>query len=177
DSTVQQCKAKSFSATAKEAVVLRFSGFLHDTLSHLSRVSEALQKSDISIADAHSCLSSTHAVLESYKIRDTCPNVLELIDLILTVPASTADCERGFNIMKVVKSDWRSSLKADTLSDLLLMQLSSPPISEFDPSPAIELWHTDCIRGRRPNFKDRSKRVADTDSDMSDSEADDVVIT
>ncbi|XP_049892465.1 zinc finger protein 862-like isoform X1 [Epinephelus moara] len=68
-SAVQQCKAKSFSATAKEAVVLRFSGFLHDTLSHLSRVSERLQKSDISIADAHSCLSSTHAVLESYKTR------------------------------------------------------------------------------------------------------------
>ncbi|XP_049892466.1 zinc finger protein 862-like isoform X2 [Epinephelus moara] len=109
--------------------------------------------------------------------RDTCPNVLELIDLILTIPASTADCERGFNIMKVVKSDWRSSLKADTLSDLLLMQLSSPPISEFDPSAAVELWHTDCIRGRRPNFKDCSKQVADTDSDMSDSEADDVVIT
>ena len=68
-SAVQQCKAKSFSATAKEAVVLRFSGFLHDTLSHLSRVSETLQKSDISIADAHSCLSATHAVLESYKTR------------------------------------------------------------------------------------------------------------
>ncbi|KAJ8272966.1 hypothetical protein GJAV_G00095620 [Gymnothorax javanicus] len=68
-SAVQQCKAKCFSAAAKEAVVLRFSGFLHDTLRHLSRVSETLQKSDISIADAHSCLSSTHALLESYKTR------------------------------------------------------------------------------------------------------------
>ncbi|KAL7375532.1 hypothetical protein ABVT39_019037 [Epinephelus coioides] len=58
-----------------------------------------------------------------------------------------------------------------------LNRLSSPPISEFDPSAAVELWHTDCIRGRRPNFKDCSKQVADTDSDMSDSEADDVVIT
>lgn len=75
--------------------------------------------------------------------------------------------------MKQVKSDWRSSLKADTLSDLLLVQLSSPSISEFDPSAAVELWHTDCIRGRRPNFKDGTKQGVDADSDMSDSEDDD----
>lgn len=75
---VQQCKAKNFSATAKEAVVLWFSGFLHDTLSHLSSVSETLQKSAISIADAHSCLSSTHAVLERYKTRYALSNKIML---------------------------------------------------------------------------------------------------
>lgn len=31
------------------------------------------------------------------------PNILSLVDLILTVPASTADCEIGFNHMKLVK--------------------------------------------------------------------------
>ena len=38
-------------------------------------------------------------------------NVLQLIDLVLSLPASSADCERGFSLAKVIKSDWRSRLK------------------------------------------------------------------
>lgn len=75
--------------------------------------------------------------------------------------------------MKQVKSDWQSRLNADTLSDLLLVQLSSPFISEFDPSVAVQLWHTDTVRGRRPNYKDHSSTSECVDSD-TDSE-DDVV--
>ena len=36
---------------------------------------------------------------------DQYPNLLSLIDLVLTIPASTAECERGFSAMKRVKSD------------------------------------------------------------------------
>jgi len=68
-------------------------------------------------------------------LRETCPDFLDLVDLVLCMPASTADCERGFNVMKMVKSDWRSSLKDETLSDLLFVYLSSPSIKDFDPSP------------------------------------------
>ncbi|XP_073714184.1 zinc finger protein 862-like [Misgurnus anguillicaudatus] len=59
-------------------------------------------------------------------LRETCPDFLDLVDLMLCMPTSTADCERGFNVMKMVKSDWRSSLKCETLSDLLFVHLSSP---------------------------------------------------
>ena len=38
---------------------------------------------------------------------DTKKSLLSLIDLILTLPASTAECERGFSAMKRVKLDWR----------------------------------------------------------------------
>ncbi|XP_028457175.1 zinc finger protein 862-like [Perca flavescens] len=50
------------------------------------------------------------------------PDFLQLVDVLLCVPASTAHCERGFNLMKQVKSDWRSGLRSDTLSDLLTIQ-------------------------------------------------------
>jgi len=85
-------------------------------------------------------------------LRETCPDFLDLVDLVLCMPASTADCERGFNVMKMVKSDWRSSLKDETLSDLLFVYLSSPSIKDFDPSPAVELWHASSIRSRRPEL-------------------------
>ncbi|KAI0212098.1 hypothetical protein LSAT2_002989 [Lamellibrachia satsuma] len=45
-----------------------------------------------------------------------CPNVLGFIDLILTLPASSVDAERGFSHMKFVKSDWRSRLSDTHLS-------------------------------------------------------------
>ena len=44
-----------------------------------------------------------------------CPDLLAVIYLVLSLPASTADCDRGFSTMKMVKSDWRSSLLSDTV--------------------------------------------------------------
>lgn len=65
----------------------------------------------------------------------TCPDIM---DLIQATPAVT-DCEKGFNVMNMVKTDWRSRLDVDTLSDLLLVQLTSPDIPECDPHPAVKL--------------------------------------
>ena len=66
-----------------------------------------------------------------------CPNVLGLIDLILTFPASSADAEREFSRMKFVKSDWRSRLSDTYLSDLLSLA-ETPDIDQFDPSSAVK---------------------------------------
>ena len=85
---------------------------------------------------------------------ETWASINKLIDLVLTLPASTADCERGFNHMKMIKSDWRSKLRADRLTDLMRILLDSPPISEFDPRPAVELWHAASVRARRPEAMD-----------------------
>lgn len=72
-----------------------------------------------------------------------CPDILQLFDLILAIPSSSADCERGFSVMKLVKTDWRARLKAETLCDLLTVQLNSPDIMHFDPTNAIKIWHAD----------------------------------
>ena len=64
------------------------------------------------------------------------PNILSLIDLLNTIPASSADAERGFNRHKTTKSDWRSKLV-----DQLYIMLESPKILEYDPLPAITLWN------------------------------------
>ncbi|KAJ7998225.1 hypothetical protein DPEC_G00220380 [Dallia pectoralis] len=68
-----------------------------------------------------------------------CPDFLQLVDVLLCIPASTADCERGVNLMKKGKSVWRLDLRPDTLSDLLTVQLSSPDIEHFDPDSAIQV--------------------------------------
>ena len=80
--------------------------------------------------------------------------------------------------MKQVKSDWRSSLKGETLADLLKTQLCSPDIKDFDPRKAIEIWYGDSVRTRRPHFV-RKKNGTDVDggseSESSESSSSDDV--
>ncbi|KAF0024879.1 hypothetical protein F2P81_021760 [Scophthalmus maximus] len=54
--------------------------------------------------------------------------------------------------LKQVKTDWRSNLISNSLSDLLMVQFNSPEIINLDPSTAIDLWHTDTICSMRPEF-------------------------
>ncbi|KAL1007539.1 hypothetical protein UPYG_G00088090 [Umbra pygmaea] len=97
-------------------------------------------------------------------LRHRCPDVLDLFDALLTIPATTG--ERGFSVMKQVKSDWRSRLKGETLSDLLKTQLCSPDIKDFDPTKAIEIWHADSLRSHRPDYvRKHGKKGTESGSD------------
>ncbi|XP_070573865.1 uncharacterized protein [Ptychodera flava] len=86
-----------------------------------------------------------------YRLRTS--NVLDLIDLVLSLPAGSAECERGFSIMKLTKTDYRNRLSSATLTDIMRIKLQSPNISEFDPIPAIHLWNSSTQRHRRPTFQ------------------------
>ena len=46
---------------------------------------------------------------------DDYQTLFSFIDLLLTIPASTAVCERGFSAMKRIKSDHRASLTTQTI--------------------------------------------------------------
>ncbi|KAK2174010.1 hypothetical protein NP493_833g00017 [Ridgeia piscesae] len=62
---------------------------------------------------------------------------LGLVDAVLTLPASSADAERGFSQLKLTKSTIRSTLKADRLTDLLTIQPScGVPVEHGDHSAA-----------------------------------------
>ena len=47
-------------------------------------------------------LQSATTMDMSRQYHDDCPNLLSLFDLLLTLPSSTAECERGFNAMKQI---------------------------------------------------------------------------
>ena len=55
--------------------------------------------------------------------KDVCPNVLHFVDLLLSLPASSADCERGFSLTKFIKSDWRSKLLDKKVTNLMTVKL------------------------------------------------------
>ncbi|XP_061167632.1 uncharacterized protein LOC133176530 [Saccostrea echinata] len=110
--------------------------------------------------------------LINVKYREKIPNILDLFDLVLSLPASSSECERGFSVMKMTKTDYRNRLSSHTLSQLMVIKLHSPEIESFDPGPAIHAWNTG-IR-RRPMFKtcrplDRLKQAhSDTVPDCPD---------
>ena len=82
------------------------------------------------------------------RFADEYPNALSLFDLVLTIPATSTDCERGFTHMKLVKSDRRSLMTEDTLTNCLTIKLEGPPLEQFDPVPAIDHWFN--LVPRRP---------------------------
>lgn len=57
--------------------VLRYCCLLHDTISQLNNLSKSLQRSVSTLAEAQSCLSATHAVIEKYKSRPKLRAVLD----------------------------------------------------------------------------------------------------
>ena len=74
------------------------------------------------------------------------PNALSLPDLVLTIPATSTACEKGFSHMKLVKSDKRTLLKEDSPSNYLIIKLEGKNIGEFDPVPAINLWFNQYLK-------------------------------
>ena len=85
-------------------------------------------------------------------------NVLAIIDLILTLPASSAANERGFSQMKRTKTNTRSRMNNTTLNHSMVIQMATPTVKEFDPDPAINRWMNTSIRPRRPVFYEGSSR-------------------
>ena len=56
-----------------------------------------------------------------------------------------------FHLMKLIKTDRRTNLRADTMNDLLEIYVESPPFSAYSAYRAVELWWTDCSTTRRVN--------------------------
>jgi hypothetical protein len=59
--------------------------------------------------------------------------------------------------MKLQKSDWRSRLGDQNLSDLMLISMEGPEVGEFDPDQAIKQWESEGVRARRPFYNETEK--------------------
>lgn len=157
-----------FGDTELETLVDHFKPVLEASGIHVERIPDQWKALKVLIYQEPQSLEKISWFHVNRSHQDSCPDLLALVDLVLSLPASTAECERGFSTMKQVKTDCRSNLKSDTLSDLLMVQLSSPEIREYDPSKAVMLWHQDSVRSRRPEFMDHAKGIIGVESEQWD---------
>ncbi|XP_069811753.1 zinc finger protein 862-like [Dendropsophus ebraccatus] len=79
-------------------------------------------------------------------------NVLHLIHIMLILPISAAQCERGFSAQNRIKSQVRSSLHISTLEDLIRISSEGPSLELFNPEPSVKRWFNS-KRKRRPQYK------------------------
>ena len=82
------------------------------------------------------------------KYRDQYPNLCHVIEILSLYPVSNAKVERGFSVVRRVKSDWRSKLNTSTLNHLLFIDIEGPPVSEFDATPHVRKFFS---KRRHPN--------------------------
>ena len=95
-----------------------------------------------------------------YKLHSTSdavkwPNILLLSKLLFSLPFSSGTVERMFSMLKLIKTDRRTSLNTSTLSDLLDITIEGPALDDFSPDQAIENWWKLYSTSRRVNQQPR----------------------
>ena len=67
--------------------------------------------------------------------------------MVLTLPASTATCERGFSTQNHIKSSGRCALNISTLEALMRIAMAKIPIQSLDFEDIWERWMS--VKDRR----------------------------
>ncbi|KAL7381970.1 hypothetical protein ABVT39_014416 [Epinephelus coioides] len=80
-------------------------------------------------------------------LRHQCPDVLNLFGALLTIPATTADCERGFSVMKQIDHKDTARLRGKDP-----VNTSAAPEPIFTPSVLFSGHRTDCSCGQRTSI-------------------------
>ena len=86
------------------------------------------------------------------------PSFFAVVQLLMCLPSSSAEAERGFSQLKLVKTNIRSNMGQTLLNNVLCVKLLSPSIDNFDPSEAIDRWNNSGPRARRPYFMDKQSQ-------------------
>ena len=67
-----------------------------------------------------------------------CQVLATLAARLLVVPASTADCERGFSAVSCIKTSSHNRLATENLDYFMLINIKGEDIKHFDFQPIIE---------------------------------------
>ena len=99
---------------------------------------------DLLPEDAPPALKKVTLYKEVYDVllsaRKQYPVMAQIIQLTAMLPMSTAECERGFSAMNIVKTKLRNRLETLTLDDLLFIKCNGPSLDDFNCIPAIQSW-------------------------------------
>ena len=98
------------------------------------------------------------AFLTKAPYKDNFKDVLHLVEIVLVLPISAAQCERAVSAQNRIKSSVRATLATSVVEDLIRLSSEGPPVADFDAAPCVDRWFVrdKAIgeRARRPHFKD-----------------------
>ena len=67
---------------------------------------------------------------------------LPLVEIMLTISMSTAQVERGFSHMNIIKRSDRTKLRNDSLNNCMEIKINGPELDDFIADAAINHWLT-----------------------------------
>ncbi len=89
---------------------------------------------------SQSCHTVDDVVQISFRLKESVPIVCELAVILLTVPVSSVECERGFSRQNLIKTKLRNRLSTRKLYDLMSISLDGPIADKFDFKRAFDKW-------------------------------------
>ena len=66
------------------------------------------------------------------RVHEAYPEIYQLACILLTVPVSTAGCERAFSKLRLVKDELRSTMGDERLNGLMLMAVEKNIVKDLD---------------------------------------------
>ena len=87
-------------------------------------------------------------------------SILVLVKMMMTISASTAQCERSFSAMNQLKTNKQTTMSPELLSTRMRVACSSDNLETFDPEPAARFWLSAGKRKRKVMWKGQPSVVA-----------------
>ncbi|MEE6461243.1 hypothetical protein FKM82_001239 [Ascaphus truei] len=75
------------------------------------------------------------------------PLLSKLLSIVAVLPVSSVACERGFQLMNMIKNKF-TSVEADSLNDLLMVNANGPSLVAFDPTRSVNNWYFNTVASR-----------------------------
>jgi len=79
--------------------------------------------------------------------KNTFPNIYKLFQVALTIPISSATCERSFSCMRRIKNWLRTSMEQDRFSNLAILNIESDMSNNINNNDILEKYNK--IKNRR----------------------------
>ena len=81
--------------------------------------------------------------------------ILLVVEIVQIFPLSTACVERGFSLLKILKTDYKTHRDEETLNALMRINTwhkANLDRDQYDPTRAVRRWWLNGVKGRRPNL-------------------------
>jgi len=70
--------------------------------------------------------------IHKYSLKDVCPNIEIALRIFLTIPVTTATCERSFSKLKIIKNYLRSTMSQDRLTNMGIISIERELASKIN---------------------------------------------
>ena len=101
----------------------------------------------------------------------SCKNIFFLLSVAMTLPLSSASCERGFSKQNYIKTRFRSKMLQPHLDSLMRISINAPLFNMIDLNEAYNFWRTRNVDVDKTNSEIIASSLTDDENPRVESES------